>query len=395
MATTTSIKTWYLIHKWTSLICMVFLLLLCLTGLPLIFHHEIDHVLGYSVEPPANVESTGTAGLTGILEDAQERRPDEAMQFVVRDAHEPNAWFVRLGESVNGEISAFFTYDARTGEFLNEYPLEQGFMNVMLRLHVDMFAGLPGTLFLGFMGLMFVASVISGVVLYSPFMSRLRFGTVRGEHSSRIAWLDLHNLLGIVTLVWVMVVGVTGVINTLSIPIFNQWQSTQLAEMTEPYQDKSQIDQVEFTTVERAVDSARAAEPDMQLSFMAFPGNSFASPQHFVAFMQGTSAWTSQLLKPVLIDAESVEVLASRELPWYVTMLLVSQPLHFGDYGGMPFKVLWAILDLLTIVVLVSGLYLWLKRLNIPFESWLREAEAETPETAAVKEKVLQNEEAS
>jgi len=37
----------------------------------------------------------------------------------------------------------------------------------------------------------------------------------------------------------------------------------------------------------------------------------------------------------------------------------MSQPLHFGDYGGMPMKVLWGLLDGLTIVVLGSGLYLW------------------------------------
>jgi uncharacterized iron-regulated membrane protein len=52
----------------------------------------------------------------------------------------------------------------------------------------------------------------------------------------------------------------------------------------------------------------------------------------------------------------------SRHLPWYVATLLISQPLHFGDYGGMPLKIIWAILDIITIVVLVTGLYLWLRR---------------------------------
>jgi uncharacterized iron-regulated membrane protein len=42
--------------------------------------------------------------------------------------------------------------------------------------------------------------------------------------------------------------------------------------------------------------------------------------------------------------------------------LLISQPLHFGDYGGGWMKFLWALLDLATIVVLGSGLYLWFKR---------------------------------
>ena len=49
-------------------------------------------------------------------------------------------------------------------------------------------------------------------------------------------------------------------------------------------------------------------------------------------------------------------------MPWYLTALELSRPLHFGDYGGLPLKIIWAVLDLITIVVLVSGLYLWLAR---------------------------------
>jgi uncharacterized iron-regulated membrane protein len=79
-------------------------------------------------------------------------------------------------------------------------------------------------------------------------------------------------------------------------------------------------------------------------------------------FLKGDTPLTSRLLKPALIDAETGKLTDSRDMPWYVTTLFVSQPLHFGDYGGMPLKILWALLDVITIVVLVTGLYLWLRR---------------------------------
>ena len=63
-----------------------------------------------------------------------------------------------------------------------------------------------------------------------------------------------------------------------------------------------------------------------------------------------------------MVDASTGKFTDSRALPWYVSALLLSQPLHFGDYGGMPLKILWALLDILTIVVLVTGLYLWAVR---------------------------------
>ncbi|MEM1435399.1 MAG: PepSY-associated TM helix domain-containing protein, partial [Pseudomonadota bacterium] len=41
---------------------------------------------------------------------------------------------------------------------------------------------------------------------------------------------------------------------------------------------------------------------------------------------------------------------------------LLSQPLHFGDYGGLWIKIAWAVLDLGAIVLLWSGLVLFYKR---------------------------------
>jgi len=139
--------------------------------------------------------------------------------------------------------------------------------------------------------------------------------------------------------------------------------------MLEPYRDRPPLQQV--VSVQKALLAAYAAAPDMSLSFIAFPGNHFAGPRHFVAFMQGGSPLTARLLKPVLIDAQTGSAAATAELPLYVKALLLSKPLHFGDYGGLPLKLIWALLDMLSIVVLGSGLYLWLKKRNIPFEARL------------------------
>ncbi|MBF3201505.1 PepSY domain-containing protein, partial [Pseudomonas aeruginosa] len=90
-------------------------------------------------------------------------------------------------------------------------------------------------------------------------------------------------------------------------------------------------------------------------------------------FMRGNTPLTERLLKPALIDAQSGELTDMREMPLYVKTLLLSQPLHFGDYGGMPLKIVWALLDLVSIVILASGLYLWLGRRQTPLEKRLAE----------------------
>jgi uncharacterized iron-regulated membrane protein len=361
-----SFHAWYAVHKWTSLVCMLFLLMLCVTGAPLIFSHEINHALGSSVDAPALArEDAGRrADIDAIVADAQRRRPRDVPQFLVGDADEPDLIYVRMAEKVDADdLTAFYTYDARTGAWLSAYPLGNNFMNVMLRLHTDMYSGLPGTLLLGFMGLLLAASIVSGVVIYGPYMRKLAFGTVRRQRTRRLKWLDQHNLLGMATLVWLLVVGLTGTINALNRPIFSQWQATELAALGAPYRHLPPA--AGPVSADAAVSAARLALPDMSLSFMAYPGNGFSTPRHFMAFMQGNTPLTSKMLEIVMIDAETAEVVTTGKMPWYVSGLMLSQPLHFGDYGGMGLKLLWLLLDLLSILVLWSGLVLWWKRRKV------------------------------
>lgn len=358
---TSTIKAWSYVHKWTSLICTLFMLFLCLTGLPLIFHHEIDHALGHSVDPPHMEGNVEHIPIDTLVNDAQRRQPDEVVQFLVSDSDDANALHVRMAKNMQDmETSSMYSYDARNGELLSEYPIGNGFSSIILRLHMNMYTGLPGTLFLGFMGILLLVSIISGAVLYSPFMKKLQFGDVRRSRSNRVKWLDLHNLLGIVTMAWLFIVSLTGVINTLALPILGQWQATELVEMTAPYRDSPKPNHI--VPAATALASAQSAEADMDFAFMALPGNPFAGDLHYMIFMRGQTPLTSQLLKPLLVSAASGDVVDSREMPWYVTLLLISQPLHFGDYGSMPLKILWALLDIFSIILLGSGVYLWLKK---------------------------------
>lgn len=365
MTAATTIKTWYLVHKWTSLICTVFLLIICLTGLPLIFHHEIEHLFDEG-KPVAELPAdTPAASLDTVVAAAQALYPNEYVDYVYLDDHEPQVFvgFVpEFGTAV--EKGHTVRVDARTAEVLYDAPPYSedrfSFMGIMLALHVDLFAGLPGELFLGFMGLLFLVAIVSGVVLYGPFMKKLEFGTVRATRSTRLKWLDLHNLLGIVTLVWAFVVGITGVINELSTPLFRLWQSTELPRLLEPYQGRNVP--TALASAQSAADTALAAVPGREVSFIAYPGNAYGSPHHYVVWLKGTTPLTSKLNTPVLVDGVTGELSAVARMPWYLTALEVSRPLHFGDYGGMPLKILWTLLDLITIFVLGSGLYLWIAR---------------------------------
>ena len=359
--TSAALRKWLWVHKWSSLVCTVFMLLLCLTGLPLIFYHEILEVTGNHVTAPKMPEGTPKANLDAVLAAAQAQYPGWSGRFLSKEEDDDSFWYVTLGETPSSDPAKnkLVAVDSRTAKTLPTPRFDEGFMYVMFKLHVDLFAGLPGTLFLGFMGLLLVVAIVTGVVVYGPFMRKLEFGTVRRE-KARTKWLDLHNLLGIVTLAWFLVVGLTGVINTLGEPLIKLWQFDQMGHVLAPYKG---LEAPKIAgSVEKAVGAAVAAKPGMNLSFVAFPGGDFSTPHHFVVFMRGKTPLTSKLSEPVVVDSQTGAVTATPTFPWYITALLISQPLHFGNYGGMPMKILWALLDVATIVVLGSGLYLWLRK---------------------------------
>jgi uncharacterized iron-regulated membrane protein len=367
------VRIWYLVHKWSSIVCTLFLLMLCVTGLPLIFHDEIDALTSERQELAAVPPGTRLRSLDAILEQALSDRSGHVGLFISFDEDRPvvNVTTGPHPDAAEADMT-IRSYDQRTGDLVGMID-DSGVMHFLLTLHTDMFLGLPGMLFLGLMGLLFFVATISGVVLYAPFMRKLDFGTLRTSRSRRLRWLDYHNLLGILLLSWATIVGLTGVINTLATPIVQLWQADQLAAITRGYDGQATPAPSRLASVEAAVATAKAAAPGNRVQFVAFPGGGFSSRHHYAVFLQGDTPLTRRLLTPALIDARTGELTDMRPMPWYAQALLLSQPLHFGDYGGLPLKLLWAILDLFTIVVLGSGVYLWFGRRRSSIESRLTE----------------------
>ncbi len=350
------LTAWRVVHRWTSLACTAFLLLLCVTGLPLIFHDEIDRALAPPTPLPAAAPGARLS-LDALV--ARAVGPGEVPLYLSFDTDRPVA-NVTSAPTPDAPASAmrFTSLDRRTGAVLP--PRRVAATAWLLRLHTDLLLGEPGELFLGAMALVFVAALVSGVALYPPFTARRRFGTVRHKRGGRKRRLDRHNLLGIITLAWAAVVGLTGTANTLAGPVTALWKRRELAAIADPRATPPPIAQ--RASLDAAVARVLAAAPGTRVQFVAFPGTAYSSARHYAVYLQGTTPLTARLLTPGFVDARTGRLDALTPMPAYMAALLLAQPLHFGDYAGWPMKLLWAALDLLVIAVLWTGLRLWLGR---------------------------------
>ena len=354
-----TLRAWTRIHTWSSLACTLFMLMLCITGLPLIFHDEIEEL-----EHARIVETWNESRLVSLdhaTDAALALHPGDVPIYLSFDVDRP---VVNITSGAHGRVGegsmSFQPIDRRTAAPAAG-GAQGGVMDVVLKIHSELLLGSGGMYFIGFVGLVFVLALVSGVILYSPFARKAGFARVRHGKSARIRWLDWHNLIGGVTLGWALAVGLSGTVTTLSDPVTAWWRADALAGLTRG--TGSIIQPYRPGMLGKAVDNAIAAAPGMTPQFVAFPGAPFSSRDHYAVFLQGSTPLTARLLTPVMVDARTGEVDGIAPMPWYMKALLLSQPLHFGNYGGLAMKMLWALLDLATIIVLGTGLYLWFGRM--------------------------------
>lgn len=355
-----TLRRWRFVHRWSSLICSANLLILCVTGLILVFHHEIEHLTGGEFDT-GYAEGQARRPLEALADIARAADPALVPKFVSFDPEERGTSYIFMGApgARDFEEGRWVMLNAYTGASQVLKPPEETITGFLLKLHVDLFAGFAGRMFVGVMGLLFVASTVSGLVVYGPFMRKLAFGLLRFRRGTRIANIDLHNLFGIATLVWALVVGLTGAVLSFSPLIIGYWQQTELVSMigrhTEPMTGTP-------VSVDRAAQAGLAAFPGMELAFIAYPGNDYSSDRHFSVMVRGRTELTQRLLSVALVDAETGRLTETAEMPWYITAVLLSGPFHFGDYGGLPLQIIWALFTAVTGVVTVAGFVVWLKR---------------------------------
>lgn len=141
------VRAWYRLHKWTSLLCTLFLLVSCLTGLPLIFHDEIDQMgspeatSGPAIEiPPIPLDRMVAA--------ARQQNPKMRTLFVTIEEDAPHVNVgMATGLTIQSMPRKLTIFNAYTGVPVQAAQPGQSFMDEVLLLHRGFFAGIPGKLF--------------------------------------------------------------------------------------------------------------------------------------------------------------------------------------------------------------------------------------------------------
>lgn len=351
-------RAFYAWHKRLGLFLGLHLLVLILTGTLLIFKDELSHS---SSPSPSQLSSQKTElSLQTLLNLAREQDPNGrplAIQFSEQDA---NQLTIRMGENGSPKFSGskrlYFDRFEGAKETLNP---SGGFWDFILRLHREFLLGFYGKLYVGFLGFLFVLSLLSGLYVFGPTSLRLAFGAIR-QGKKIWTYSDIHKMIGAGSFAWLMLIAVTGTLLATSGQLLKIYQYTELKTLHEQY---PLVIEGPFASLDKAEASVKALKPESEISFITFPATEFATGSHFVFVVNDKDGWRKYLSEIVLVDGKTGEITEARSLPWYLKAAILSEPLHFGNYGGLPLKFIWMGFGLLGLFLSISGPYLtYLKR---------------------------------
>jgi len=212
-------------------------------------------------------------------------------------------------------------------------------------------------------GLPRLASLVTGLVVYKKFWKGF-VKPVRTGHGARIFWGDLHRLAGVWSIWFIAVISITS-IWFLARAILSDNQITISSEPIVPVIAREQVPQpadgspAPRINLDEAARIAGLAIPNLDITSISLPATAYSHIE------MGGRGWyplmfQSASVNPYTRQVDSQFLLSDRSALEFFTESM--RPLHTGDFGGLPIKLVWFFFGLILTLMVFSGLLIWTKR---------------------------------
>ena len=395
-------RLWQL-HSWIGLLAGLGLLVIGLSASLLVFHEELEALFNRAlvhVEPPSHATPVGPVSdrtpapppapqpesfapgqrpvllaapanraptaapavspsnrlpLDALLAHAQSQLPDHEITgwlprydaphladllYVIERGH--NVWLVATLNPYTGELLASPRLGTTT------------LAGWLLELHYELLAGHAGMLVAGLFAVMLCLLGVSGLWLYRAFWKN--FLTLRWRRGARILFSDLHKFVGISSVAFNLVLGFTGAYWNIT-HLVGEWivgEPEQPMIARRLYAPTLSLDALQRDAAQRL--------PGFRGHFISLPSDPTAPAVTFWGAVEPRNWLTSPYGSTILYDPQTGAHRATNDLRsagFWPRVLDSFRPLHFGDFGGLPVKILWALGGLAPGILAISGSVIW------------------------------------
>lgn len=342
-------------HHWCGLIVGLFLLLMSTTGALLVFAHEWESL---EYVPPIQVVQ-GKPSFDASFHKVQQAYPD----WEIRLYHLPKIDEALIYELRQKEKSKKVYVHPVSGQVVgvNENA-NSSFQRSLLLLHYTLFAGTKGKIIIFFVGVLFLVTLISGLIVYRHSLLKVFTFKVRfNRQTTRATYSSLHRIVGVWSMLFNLLIVCTGL-----------WLSGQIAltAIKAPAKGKTNIlATAPVQSIDAIVAKLSAEQPHFEIHLVRIrPGSNvvgvtgrlLSDPKVYGDYYSGFT-----------FDGATAQMLSSyfmQQMSFSQRLAKMAAPLHFGTYGGIALKIVYCLLGLTPALLSISGFVLWRKR------GWLKRA---------------------
>ncbi|MEG4344215.1 PepSY-associated TM helix domain-containing protein [Microcoleus sp. A003_D6] len=338
------------IHGAIGIAIGLLLTVISLTGSAIVFHQEVDRAINPSLMRV--VPQGKLASLDQMIAPVQAAYPNFPLQSI-RFPQTPNGSYQVTIKAQDGENLDTFV-NPYTAKILGSRKWERSLMGFLYELHYKLALGQVGTAIVGATGLLFLLIVITGTMLWTGWRKLKSGFTVRTAAPLPLLSYDIHQVGGILSSTFLLILAVTGAMLSYFVLLFGLNQSPPVAKVLPPAKQPVALSEL--------LRKADAAMPDGKTTYVVFDE---AQPEKITVSKQLPHELLRFALSSVELNQYSGKVLKVNRVveppPMFKFMIAIGT-LHFGLFGGIYTRILYVFIGLIPSVLLITGLVNWKRR---------------------------------
>lgn len=353
-------RRWFELHSWIGIVTGLMMFLICWSGAVAVLSHEIDWLLDgrQRVTGPAVPSPSPSPAAWGAWAASIRAAYPEA-QGVTLHAPLADGFAAQAVLDTPEQSMKRVFLDPATGQVLGE----SSYFNVQRffrSLHMSLFdlgsERTWGYWFVAAFAPLLLISSLTPLVFYRRWWRG--FLTLKRDRGPRVFWSDFHKLNGVWSLLFTWMIALTSV-----------WYLVEWFDVDLGYPAREPVASSPARSplpVETLVARAQQAWPGLEIRSVGLPEGSYWGN---VLYLDGQSeAWlVRDRANYLMLDPGTGTPLRHqdiRDVGWPERWVDTADPLHFGDFSGLPVKLVWFVFGLALSGLCLTGAYLHAKRLQ-------------------------------
>lgn len=339
------------VHRWLGIAAAAFWIVQALTGLILSFHFELEDASLSTARVP-----TDLAAIERRIDAFADSGPDAAVNFIWTTAGLPDRYVISYVDT-SGETRLARIDGA--GEILRDrHADDHSFLTMMRAIHLDLMAGKVGHWISAITGGLLATNLLFGLWMAWPARGQWRRALVPirkgGPQAKAYSW---HRALGLWAVAPAFIIAMTGTLMLFEHEVGHVLGVEEIALPANPPAAR----QASFAQVH---DAAVAAIPGSRFVGTTMPSREDASYYAWV-HAPGELYRGGYAGSLVIVDANDASVRGAwpaTEHGWARYLMYSLYPMHTGEAGGLPGRILATLIGVWLLVLMFLGLQLWWRR---------------------------------